>query len=233
MKLVKLTMLAATAAIVASAFVGASSASALTHKIGALCDAAQLLLCEVSHLIKHPLLGRGRLVVGSGAFNAGFVTIKCESGLGETNEVQSQQEGAFNATLEKLTFSGCTGCTGLAVKTPQAMEINMESEGTESWRLKVAGAKFTASGCPFGTTCTYESNLDIKLQMDAEGAFGDPEGKEFKRGEGSGGLCAAVGKWESGRTRPQWKLDDAKGSIHTKIWPTLLEVLTKAEGTEL
>jgi hypothetical protein len=233
MKLVKLTMLAATAAIAASAFVGASSASALTHKIGALCDAAQLLLCETSHLIKHPLLGRGLLVVGPGKFAAGFVTIECSSGLGETNEVQSQQEGAFKATLEKLAFSECKGCTTLEVTTPQPMEINMESEGTESWRLKVEGAKFKASGCPFGTVCIYETNMNVKLQMDAEGAFGDPEGLVFTRGAGSGAVCAEKGKWETGRTRPQWKLDDLKGSIHKNIWPTLLEVLTKVEGKEL
>jgi len=232
MKLVKLTMLAVTAALAASASIGAPSASAITHKWGALCDAQQLLLCEASHLIKHPLLGKVRLLMGEAAFNAGFVTIKCSSGEGETNAVESQQLEAFGSTLESLTFAGCSGCTGIAVTVPQVIKLTMETEGGEAWALKAEGSKVKFSGCPFGTTCTYQGNLNFKVQMDAEGSFSDPEGKELSLVEG-GGLCAAASKWQSGRTRVDWKLDDAKGSIHTKIWPTLLEALTKAEGKEL
>jgi hypothetical protein len=223
MKLLKLTMLAATAAVAASAFIGASSASA-AHPVLALCDAPQLLLCEASHLIAHPLEGRYLLLIGAGAFSAGFVTIKCTGGHGESNTRPSQETGGLKATLEKLTFNECTGCTNVAVKTPQAAEVSMESEGTETWRLKSTGAKVTFSGCPFGTTCEYEGNLNLKVQMDEEGAFADPENTKFKK-VGGGGLCSAEGTWESGRSRVDWKLDNAEGTIHKNITPTLQETL--------
>lgn len=232
MRPVKLTLLVATAAVAAMAFVNASSALA-AHSWIALCDAQQLLLCEQSHLIKHPLLGRAILLVGPGKFNAGFVNVECTSGKGETNQVESQQEVNFKATLESLAFAGCKGCTGVAVTTPQAVVLNMESEAVEeSWRLTAEKAKVKFSGCPFGVSCTYSGNLNFKVQMDAEGAFADPEGKEFTLSEG-GGLCAAKGKWESGRTRVDWQLDDAKLSIHKNIWPSLIEKLTLANGVEL
>ena len=231
MKLIKLTLLAATAAVAAMSFIGASSALATPPWI-ALCDAPQLLNCEVKHLIKHPLLGRVLLLAGPGKFNAGFVNVECTSGAGKTNEVESQQETNFKATLESLTFAGCKGCTGVAVTTPQATVLNMETPETESWRLKAENSKVKFSGCPFGVSCTYKGNLNFKVQMDEEGAFADPEGAEFTLAEG-GGLCAAKGKWETGRTRVDWELNDVKRSIHKKIWPSLIAKLTVATGVEL
>jgi hypothetical protein len=244
MKIVKLTMLVATAAVATSAFIGAASASAVTsHKWIALCDSQQLLLCETTHLLKHPLLGNLRLLLGASEFNLGFVTLKCTSGEGETNAVESQQEQepettanvptkAFLAKLEKLTFAGCTGCTAITV-APVELHLWMKTGLADDWRLNALNYKLTFSGCPFGTTCIYEGNLEFSVQMDAEGAFYDPEGKEFKRGAGSGALCAATGKWTSGRTRFDWKLDDIKGSVHKNVWPTLLEALTLHTGVEL
>jgi len=246
MKLLKLTMLAATAAVAASAFIGASSASALegSHKWIALCDAQELLLCKTEHLLKHPLEGKALLLAGPGEFNAGFVTVKCTSGHGATNFAASQQEQepettttvptkAFLATLELLTFEGCSGCTNVAVTTGITLHLWMTTGlGTGDWRLTALNSEVTFSGCPFGATCTYTGNLDFNVKMDAEGSFADPEGKEFTFSKGSG-LCAATGKWTSGRTRVDWKLDDTKGSIHKVVYPTLLEVLTKHEGVEL
>jgi hypothetical protein len=236
MKLLKLTMLAATAAVAASAFIGASSASAVSHKWIALCNAQTLNLCPTANLIKHELLGKALLLQPKpGEFNAGFVTVKCPEGHGETNAIQSQQEQsventatvpttAFLAKLEFLKFTGCTGCTGVAV-APAEIHLWMKTGLADDWRLTALNAKVTFSGCPFGVSCTYKGNLEFIVQMDAEGAFGDPEGKEFELSEGGFG-CAAVGKWTTGRTRIDWKLDDANGTIHTKIWPTLLENLT-------
>jgi hypothetical protein len=255
MKLVKLVMLAATAAVAASAFIGASSASAVTHPWIALCDEPVLLLCPPTHLMKHPLLGRFLLLTGPGEFNAGFVAVKCESGMGDTNEVESQQKQepetttvvpktAFLSKLESLTFKGCTGCTGVSVAPT---ETHLWHEGpeniekiNETWWLTSLNSKVKFTGCPFGATCNYEGELKFKVQMDAKGAFANPEGKEFVRGEGSSGLCAEKGKWTSGETRVDWRLDDkieqtdkTLGSIHNNITPTLLEVLTKVEGTTL
>jgi hypothetical protein len=258
MKLVKLTMLAATAAVAASAFIGASSASAVTHPWIQLCDIQTLLLCPTEHLIKHPLLGRFLLLTGPGAFEAGFVTVKCASGMGDTNEVESAQiqspettatvpgekvgESAFLSKLETLTFKECSGCTGVAVE-PTLTHLWMEGPETaekNTWWLTALNAKVKFTGCPLSQTCIYEGTLKFKVQMDEEGAFADPEGQEFKRGAGSTSLCAEKGKWASGRTRVDWRLDDkivqndgTLGSIHRHIWPTLLAELTKHEGTTL
>lgn len=241
MKLVKLTMLAATAALAASALIGSSSASAVTHPWIALCDAQQLLLCATSHLLKHPLLGRFLLSAGAGKFNAGFVTVECTFGFGETNLVESQQKQnpvstsflpteAFKATLESLSFGPCKSCTNFEVTTPQSTGLWMEgSEGT--WWLTAENTRIKLLGCPLGASCTYEGNLKLKVQMNSEGAFSDPEGKEFKFVGGTFG-CAEKGKWETGRTRFEWKLDD-NGLAHREIWPTLLENLTLASGVEL
>jgi hypothetical protein len=243
MKLIKLVMLAATAALAASALIGPSSASAVgTHRWIALCDAQELLLCSTAHLMKHELLGRLLLLKGAGVFNTGFVNVQCTSGHGETNLVQSQQEQepgntptlpkkAFLANLQSLTLTDCTGCTATAATTPQTIHLWMGTELGDDWWLSLNGYKLKLSGCPFGVSCTYEGNLKFKVQMDAEGMFFDPEGATFKRIEGGFG-CAETGKLESGRARLDWKLDDAKGSVH-KVWPTLLEVLTLHTGVEL
>jgi len=237
MKLVKLTMLAATAALAGSAFIGASSASAVTHPWYAVClgGVTPLLLCEVGQLAKHPLLGRFEIAVGPGKFNSGFVTVECEKGTGISNEVESQQNGAFKATLESLAFTGCKGCTGVKVTTPQNVVVNMATDGGNDYRLKTetTPGKVEFSGCPFGTTCFYEGELDFEVQMNEKGVFVEPKGKELKKGAGSGSLCAATGKWESGTATVGWLLDDLKHSIHPNIWISLLHELTLANGTEL
>jgi hypothetical protein len=232
MKLIKLTMLAAVAAVAAMAFIGASTASAVTHPWLAVCLKAELLLCKTANLAKHPLLGRVIALVGPGLFKAGF-EIKCNKGEGKSTEIESQQTGGFKGTLEALNFSECTGgCTKVKVITPQAVEVSMESEGTETWRLKSANAKVEFFECLFGVKCKFEGTINRPVEMDAEGVYVDPGGTEFKRIEGPE-FCGATGKWESGRTRLDWLLDDLKNSIHKNVWMSLLEKLTVAAGTEL
>ena len=68
------------------------------------------------------------------------------------------------------------------------------------------------SECTFGVTCEFEGTPHLKVQMDEEGAYTDPEGTAFTRIEGSALLCGSTGKWEEGRTRFDWVLDD--GTVH-------------------
>jgi hypothetical protein len=223
MKIVKLTLLTATAAVAAMAFIGASSASATPPWI-TLCGKAQLLNCENQWLVKHPLLGRKINLVGPSKFNVGFVTFECESGEGHSNEIESQQSGEFKATLEALTFAGCKGCTGFAVTTPEALVINMETE-TGGWRWKLNGFKFKLTGCPLSQSCTYEGNLNLEVQMNGTEAFTEPKGTAFQKVEPSTGLCAATGKWETGKTTLDWELDDKpfpNGTRHKNVFPSLI-----------
>jgi hypothetical protein len=222
MKLVKLTLLAATAAIAAMAFIGASSASATPPWI-AVCGKAQLLNCENQWLVKHPLLGRLIALVGPGKFNAGFVTVECESGEGHSNEIESQQSGEVKGKLEALTFAGCKGCTGVKVE-PVAVALNMETE-TGGWRVKANGGKVQFTGCPLSQTCTYEGNLNLEVQMNETEAFVEPKGTEFKKVEPSTSLCAATGKWETGKTLFDWELNDKafpNGTRHKDVFPSLI-----------
>jgi len=156
--------------------------------------------------------------------NAGFVTVKCTSGEGWSNQVESEQNGESKFTLESLTFSGCTGCTGNTVTTPQTVTSTMETE-TGGWRSKTENAKVKLTGCPFGTTCIYEGNLNLEIQMGETGAFVEPKGATLKRGAGSGGLCAETSKLETGTTTFDWELDNAafpNGTRHKGTTPSLI-----------
>jgi hypothetical protein len=230
MRLIKMALLAATAAVVAMAFIGASTASATGPWIGFCKEATKpaevLLNCKSGVFIKHPLKGQIRALAGKGFFLSNF-KIECTSGEGESNAVESQQETNFEGTLESLTFTGCTGgCNTVTVGTPIAVTLNMETEAGEDWRLKAANAKVLFSGCTFGVECEFEGNLNLKVQMDEEGAYTDPEGAAFTRIKGSGLLCGNTGKWEEGRTRFDWVLDDnvdpKKATVHKNVWPSLI-----------
>ena len=197
-----------------------------SHSWIGLCKAQELLNCAKANLIKHPLKGKIRALAGKGFFLSNF-KIECSSGEGTSSEIESQQETSFKATLESLTFAGCSGgCKKVEVKVPQAFEINMETEGGEDWRLKSSNAKVAFSECTFGVPCEFEGTLNLKVLMDAEGAYIDPEGTKFQRIEGSKLLCGESGKWEEGRTRVDWVLDDATPTVHKGIWPSLTGELT-------
>jgi hypothetical protein len=231
MKLVKLTMLAATAAIAATAFIGASSASAVVHPWYVICKpGGPSLLLNCPNRVTHPLLGRLIPLAGPGKFNAGFVTVECESGEGNSNQIEAQQNGSFKGTLEKLTFAGCKGCTGVKVE-PVAVEVAMATE-TGPFELKANGAKTQFTGCPFGTTCTYEGNLNLEVQMnEAETEqWVEPKGATFTRIAPSGGLCAEKGKWETAKTLFDWELDNAafpNGTRHKDVGISLQKELIK------
>ena len=224
MKLVRLTLLATTAAIAAMAFIGASSASAEPPWY-VICKTGKLLNC--ANRVTHPLLGRLISLAGPGKFNAGFVTVECESGEGNSNQIEAQQNGSFKGTLEKLTFAGCKGCTGVKVE-PVAVEVTMAT-ATGPFELKANGAKTQFTGCPFGTTCTYEGNLNLEVQMnEAETEqWVEPKGATFTRIAPSGGLCAEKGKWETAKTLFDWELDDAVGTRHKDVGISLAKELIK------
>ena len=225
MKLVKLTMLAATAAVVAMAFIGASSASATPPWISiCLSQVGGEPLLNCTNRVKHPLPGRLIILVGPGSFKAGFVNIECPKGEGHTNQVESQQNLEFKATLEELTFTGCKGCTGVAVATPQPATLKMTTE-TGGWVLESSNAKVKFTGCSLSQECTYEGNLSLAVQMNEKGVFIEPKGAAFKRVAPSTSLCAETGKWESGTATAHWELDDfayPNGTRHENIFVSLI-----------
>jgi hypothetical protein len=232
MKLVKLITLAAIAAAVVMAFIGASTASATPTWI-AVCLKLELLNCAKANLVKHPLLGRLIALVGPGKFNAGFVKVECSNGEGNSevtgvgkSEIQSQQEKEFTGKLEKLTFAGCKGCTSVAVKTPQVVTLKMSAD-TEGWLLEANGSKVKFTGCPLSQVCTYETNLILAVEDNEKtDVIANPNGFEFQKvALESTALCAEKGKWETGATLFDWELDNAtipNGERHTAVSPSLI-----------
>jgi hypothetical protein len=222
MKLTKMALFAATAAIAAMMFIGASTASATGPWIS-ICKKIELLNCTAANRVTHPLKGKIRFLLGKGFFLSAF-KIECASGLGESSSIESQQNGSIKGSLESLSFTACSGgCTTMTVRTPQAFEINMEVEATESWRMKLANAKILFSGCTFGVECEFEGTLNLKVGMDATGAFTDPAGTSFNLIKGSAFLCGSTMKWEEGRTRFDWVLDQAPTpTVHQNVTPSLI-----------
>jgi hypothetical protein len=221
MKLVKLTMLAATAAVAVMAFIDVSTAFATPPWI-AVCLKQELLSCAKGNLVKHPLLGRIAVTAGVNTFASNF-KIECTKASGESSLVESQQNGNAKRVYETLGIVECTGgCKKVQVFIPQTVELNMETEATESWRAKSNNLKVKFSECTFGVECKFEANLNLRIQMNEEGAFTEPEGTIFKLIEGSKFLCGETGKWETGRTKYSWVLDDAAKTTFKSIWPSLI-----------
>jgi hypothetical protein len=219
MMLMKSSLFAAMAVTAALLFVDVTSASATPTWIG-VCLEQELLNCK--NLVKHPLSGRILASMSEGSFKSGFV-ITCKSGLGESNLLPSQQNGSAKGVYETLGLVTCIGgCSKVGIRTPQNMELSMETAETESWRAKTSNLKVIFSECLFGVECEFEGNLNFKVQMDKEGAYTDPEGAEFNLIKGSKLLCGSTGRWESGRVRYSWSLDDAEKTTHTHIWPSLI-----------
>jgi hypothetical protein len=217
MKLIKMALLAATAAVAAMALIGASTASA-TGPWMTFCKKAELLNCTEANRVTHPLLGKLRFLLGEGFFLSGF-KITCKSGEGESNSIESQQNGSIKGTLEILTFTECSGgCTTITVRTPLAFELKMEGE-TGGWREVLFGWKVNFSGCTFGVECEYEGASNLGVQMDATSAFVEPSGTSFTLIKGSVILCGVTIKWETGVTRFDWVLDG--GTVHQNVTPSL------------
>jgi hypothetical protein len=218
MRLIKMALLAATAAVVAMAFIGASTASA-TKPWRGICLKNTPLNCAKADLAKHPLLGLLLASAGKGFFLSNF-KIECESGEGKSNALESQNEAAVEGELESLTFAGCSGgCKQVKVITPVALTLDMTTD-EGGWNLSTENAEVEFFECTFGVKCKFGGSLTLNVNTDAEGSYSDPEGKEFKLLEGSKLLCGGTGKWEEGRTRYLWTLDDGEDEEGNPVWTT-------------
>jgi len=225
MKLIKMVLLAAIAAVAAMVLISASTALATPPWI-AVCLKAELLNCKKESLAKHPLLGRLVLTQSKGFFIFSDKKIECPKAAGETNLVESQREEGFKFTLERLTFTECPGCMIVEFTAGQPMSIGMESAAGEDWYLQIEKATIKFTGCfGMGVNCKFEGNLKLKIQMDESGSYFEPEpkekGVEFKRTEGLALFCKETLKWTEGKTTLKWLLDDEKDTVHN-IWPSLI-----------
>jgi hypothetical protein len=227
MKFIKPALLVTATAIVVSLLIGASTASA--HKWITVCLEQRLLQC--ASRVKHPLLGRKLIIqLGTSAFKAGF-EIKCIEGQGESNEIESQQEGGagevkeFKSELVKLTFGGCSGgCAEFAVKVPQSLSLSDSNLLTPNWRILLTNLVISFTKCTFGVTCEFEGNLNVALQMNESESFFEPENTKFKFIKGSKLLCGETGTWTTGKFTLKWRLDNLFGTEHV-FWPSLVDEL--------
>lgn len=227
MKLVKLTMLAATAAIAAMAFIGASTASAVVHGELWLCKKAELLLC------KDLVTDNGKMLatqVGTSTLSNAVVR-ECPKATAKFGEIVAKHythpEG-ISETLEALGFIECPGCEQIEAKTPQAFNLLMaEATGEVQlldtlWSLSTKGMKIKFKGCfGMGVGCEYEGgSFSLPIEMTETEAYADVKSVEFKLiGSTNKFLCGETLKW-TGKYRLEYTLA-SDGTKHT-VWPTLL-----------
>jgi hypothetical protein len=210
-RLIKMLGLAMVAAIATMAFVGASSASAQTHKV---------VICK-------ELINKGQLCPEGKEWPKGSVllllalnpelktsatVVKCEDSLVEAKTLALSGNGLpieiFGLVFGKLPTpklgEGCTGCTaGIHPILPMSGEIEVTGED-EFW-FKATGLAVLL-GCPLGLTCVYRGE-NIKAPIHHTGEHPEThEGKNlpvalFKAtltrvtAHGGSSFCPATGEW--------------------------------------
>jgi len=203
MRLIKMLGLAAMAAVVATAFIGAATASAEFNTV--LCEKAELI-CE------SPVNGGGNVEIHLETLAANpplllssAGTVECEKSLAlltllnELAKAPAKQE----AHILSLSFTGnchlgetsCTVTTNdlgslLLLKTGElkAIATDMELEGHKT--------KVTLK-CGFFINCTFSANAKTSLAVSSD-AEGHLTGKaEATPLTGSGFLCPEKGNWDA------------------------------------
>ena len=113
---------------------------------------------------------------------------------GESNEVGQADTAGHHSLAAASAFIGASSAS-LWERTGAATERSQIAAGTRTGNdgkvLKALITQLTFPAARSVPTCVYEGNLEFNVRMDGEGVFYDPEGKEFTRGPGSSGLCAA------------------------------------------
>ncbi len=199
MKFIKMLGLAMVAACAVTAFVGASTASAVPHSEIGFCKANEGLLCAAGNL-----LGAGTLKAHSAKAelknNAFFSTAEtCESDV--TLTAAAVDKNPIKGTVTALTFTNCTGpcTTAKATNLPWEGELKMATVGGTTYELFTKKGGALLSGCTFGTTCEYgvpAAGTTLTGENSAEGGVFKAAGVSLDYKSGSGSfVCGSTGTW--------------------------------------
>ncbi len=216
----KLISLAALAAIVATALVGASAAQADTHVIG-LCLKAESLCTGsgLSGVVKVKAHANKAELKNTGFFKT---TEVCES---DTTVEAEGMKSPMTGSVTALTFTNCTGpCTKAESKNlPWTGEVTMPAEWLEVDMYLQTTTKGGArlSGCTFGTECEYGVPTGKSVSLLGAGNTVKAEGVTLEYKSGSGAfVCGSSGTWTATYTIETCEL--ANGTKHTPCYLTLL-----------
>lgn len=191
MKLIKAFGLAAVVAVVATAFIGATSAQAADTIVR--CSKPDTL-CTAAHTVG------GTLNLTATASNpellGGPLPEKCTSSTTTASATSEKMfENEWAGTINTLTFTGCSPCTSVTSPGNFAARITMNEAG-EYILLSTGEATISGGFFCFGNKCRFRGK-DIELTIEDNGghpiAFANHEPLELV--EGSKSFCGETGEW--------------------------------------
>jgi hypothetical protein len=128
--------------------------------------------------------------------NAGFVTMEC-AGSTLSGKTTAEYGAPLSLEVSTLSLSTCKGCTSPEFQNlPYSASAEQSTANNATVSVKSSGkgtptAKL--SGCPFGTVCKYGASALGTLEGGNPATLVAKEAP-LELQEGSGGLCAKVGK---------------------------------------
>lgn len=147
MRYVKLLILAVVAAVAATAFIGAGSASAW----GFCKEKSKEPLCPAPYVAG--TVYTGSLDGKSIAHFTGHFEVTCESAGWEINQTSAGHVAPVGG-MTPVTFGGC-GSTVTAVNLPWRIEIKDISGGLGSWEATISSSGAGPPGVTIAGECTY------------------------------------------------------------------------------
>ena len=219
MRLIKMLGLAAVAAAVVMAFVGASTASATT-----LCKKAENPCAEANRLkLPEKLL----FLSAAAVLTAPFSTVTCHSTVTVIAETNDGPNKPLLGKVTELKWSGCKGCTEVTTTagpegTSSALAVASPLGNGE---LTAGKTVVLLKGCPFGAECTA-TVTSATLQYDGGtiGASGTAEGL-------ANGIPVEV-KGSFGCSNGKWWANGAEGSQPYHLIGVDVEGKTETTGSK-
>lgn len=223
--------LAAVAASVVMAFVGATSAMAVEeHPNTGFCLKNEPVLCKAENLLAPPAGGTIRsLLVALKPELKGALNENCPESTStlSTSEVMKK---VIKGSVTALTFgpSGkCSPCPSVTAQgLPYAAELSMSVELGSEWSIATKGSAKLENCLGLGLTCKFGGPVNFTVKnVEGEGVLGLAEGKELKLEEGSKALCGETGSLKADYIGKKCDLFNSAGVLvgeHNPCYLTLL-----------
>ena len=194
MRLIKMLGLSAIGALVAMAFVGAGSASAVT-----LCEANE---SPCTHKYPSGTVIKTKLAAGTTAILKGepIGTVECSVSTGE-GKTTAESASPLPGEITSLSFTSCTlagtACTVTVEHLPFFASLTSSGGGNGTLTAKSSGAGRPQALVKCGSLlkCIFGAN---EVSLKAEGGnpgFLKAEGIELEREGGIGFVCPNEAKW--------------------------------------
>lgn len=184
MRFIKMFGLALVAVSVATAFIGAASASAKLKEL-TVCKVNQKL-CTAANTVKevHAIAENAALL--------GTIDQKCGTSLVILKEEGLPTATTISGSVTALTFLNCSPCTSITTTPPYATSV--------TGMTMTSGGGATLKSCPFGVNCKFGSSkieLEIELRENGSIAGVKADKEPLSLEEGSKFFCGSTGEWDA------------------------------------